>query len=260
MDTFRQMGFTMLESAEEGIKPGALFNKSAKGIITNLYASLTDLFIPQNLGVPTVIYDKKLSDKVSGFQNLDLTAESNVSFLKMLSQFFSKNIEAELKLTKEKKVQFDIDGLKKDVIGFAELDKFLGDARLDTSGKNTLQYLKDDDLFIITETIKSKLFRFRDAGNSGGSGSVQGGITNVVDANIGFDIKKGNEAVMENKNGVPLVIAVKAYQVFYEKSFFSGNKPPTFRLRLAEKITAARSEVEPYAILPDTTINLNLSK
>lgn len=138
MDTFRQMGFAMPESVEGGIKPGALFNKSANGTITNLYSSLPDLFIPQNLVPPTVVADKKLSDKFSGFQTLDLTAETNVSFLKMLSRFFSKDIEAELKLKKEKKIQFDVNGLKKDVIGFAELDKFLGDARLDTSGKNTL--------------------------------------------------------------------------------------------------------------------------
>lgn len=260
METFRQMGFAMLESPEEGIMPGALFFKSANKSITNLYSNLEDLFTPQNLPAPTILSNKKLSDKFSGFQNFDLNAEGNISFLKILSSVFSKDQKAQLKLAKGKNILFDIDGFTKDVMGFVELDKFLGDAKLDTSGKNTIDYLKNDDLFVITETIKSKSFKFKDAGNNSGSGSIEAGFKNILDADLSFEVKNENETVLENNSDEPKVIAIKAYQIFYEKAFFSGNTPPTFRLRLAEKIAMVRSEEEPYAQLTDETISLTIKK
>lgn len=257
MESLRQMGYTLLSMPSSEIRPLLLLAKTSRGEVINLHAAADELFLPNNVAMPPVSADVSLPASISSNEILDLKVDSNFSLVKGLIQLFSSGAKADFSLEKTKTVAFKLNEPKKNFISILKLDSFIQDATLNTAAKSILERLKSDDLYIITETVKTKSFSIEDASNTNINTGVTVPAGHIAEAGGSMDYTKDKKGMTEYSGDEYEVIAVKAYQILYNRPSLFSNKPPEFRIRAAENIKVMRGEEEyPANRLADEVIDL----
>jgi len=235
MESLRQMGYTMLSMPSTEITPLLLLVKTSAGEVGNLNAGIEDLFEPVNRALPVISEDIPLPSAISGTETVDLKIDSNLSLLKALTKIFSSNASAQFSLEQKKNVKFKLNNPKKNYVNIIKLDSFIQDARINTSAKSILERLKNSDLYVITEVVKTKSFSFEDEADS-----------------------KTSARLIDYEGTDYQAIAIKAYQILYDKSSLFSDRPEGFRIRLADNIKIVRGEEEyPAKQLSDAVVNLS---
>ena len=258
MESLRQMGYTMLSMPSTEITPLLLLVKTSAGEVGNLNAGIEDLFEPVNRALPVISEDIPLPSAISGTETVDLKIDSNLSLLKALTKIFSSNASAQFSLEQKKNVKFKLNNPKKNYVNIIKLDSFIQDARINTSAKSILERLKNSDLYVITEVVKTKSFSFEDEADSKTSAGIELPLKNIAEAKTDVDVKKDKARLIDYEGTDYQAIAIKAYQILYDKSSLFSDRPEGFRIRLADNIKIVRGEEEyPAKQLSDAVVNLS---
>jgi hypothetical protein len=258
MESLRQMGYTMLSMPSTEITPGLLLVKTSAGEVSNLNAGIEDLFEPVNRAAPAISDDISLPTAISGTETLDLNIGSNLSILKALTKIFSSNASAQFSFEKKKNIKFKLNNPKKNHVNIIKLDAFIQDAKVNNDAKSILQRLKNDDLYVITEVVKTKSFSVEDEADSKTSASAELPLKNIAEAKVDVAVVKDKARMIDYSGDEYQAIAIKAYQILYDKSSIFSDKPAGFRIRLADNITIVRGDEEyPARKLSDPVVDLS---
>jgi hypothetical protein len=206
---------------------------------------------------PAISKDVKLPAALNGMEKLNLHAEANVSFLQGLLKAFSSNASAGFSLDDKNNINFKLDNPRTNFIDIIKLDAFIQDAKINTDAKAILERLKNDDLYVITEIIKANSFILEEDEQSDLSAKVEVPLKQVVDAKGGVEVKKEKSRKIENTDGTYFTIAIKAFQILYDKPSLFSSRPAGFRIREATNIKIFRGEeAYPAKPLEDVIVNL----
>ena len=262
MNTIRQSGFTLVSLPRADIKPLSLLLKTSKGVVERLNSPIKTLFEPVNMQPPSISKDVDLPSTFGGTEKMDLKTETNLSFLKGLLKAFASSATANFSLQNKNSINFKLEDAKTNFVDIIKLDAFIQDAQINEQAKTILERLKNDDLYVVTEVIKAKSFTLEDDAQADLSASLNVPVKNVAEAKTELDIKKERTYKVENKDGVYCTIAIKAYQILYDKPSLFSRRPAGFRIREADHIKVFKGEEEypakpleePVVELPDVSL------
>lgn len=244
MNILRQSGFTLVSLPREDIRPLSLLLKTGRNTVERLNAPITSLFQPVNLQPPAITENVDLPASFSGTEHLDLTSETNLSFLQGLLKVFSANASAHLDFKKNRSVDLKMKEAKTDFVDIIRLDAFIQDAELNQAAKAIMERLKKDDLYVITEIVKTNSFVVATKAGSDFSAGAELPLKNIADVKSGVDVTRSNEFTLENTSGSFCTIGVKAFQILYDKPSLFSSRPPGFRIKEAGDIKVFRNEEE----------------
>jgi len=215
--------------------PLDLLYKSGKGKIERMNSPLYELFLPKTKTWPSIKKNKKLSNSLTSEEVLDLSIDADVSLLKALIKLIPVSASINTSIHKQKKTVIHLNDARSDEIGQLALDEYLQSAALNTNAKDTVDKMKSGELYVITETVKTKSYTVKNE-NSGQSGfNVKASAKNIADAGIGIDTSKNTESGMAYSGDSYLTFCVKASRIKYDQSGFF-KKEVTYRLRKDENI------------------------
>lgn len=246
MNVLRQAGYTLLRLPRADVKPLTLLLKTSKGAVEKLNADIRSLFEPVDLQPPAISKDIPLPSALSSEEKLDLKTELNFSFLKGLLTAFTGS--ADLSLTNADTILVQLGDAKIKSIDIIKLDAFIQNAKVNTMAKSILERLKDDDLFVITEVINAKSFTINESSNATVSAEASATVK-AVEAGSSTNYSEERKRNIANKDDNYYTIAMKAYQIFYDKPSLFSSRPAGFRIREATNIKVFRGE-EDYAGKP----------
>lgn len=257
MNTIRQSGFTLVSLPRTDIRPLSLLLKTSKGVVERLNSPIKTLFEPVNRQPPSISKDVDLPSSLSGVEKLDLKTEANLSFLQGLLKAFSAEATASFSLKNKDSVNFKLTDAKTNFVDIIKLDAFIQDAQINKDAKTILERLKNDDLYIVTETIKAKSFVLEEDAKSDLSAAIEAPIKNIVEVKTDVDVKKEKSHKIENANDAYCTIAIKAFQILYDRPSLFSSRPAGFRIREADDIKVFKGEEEyPGKVLEEEVIEL----
>jgi hypothetical protein len=236
MQTPRQAGFSYLSLPRSDINPLDLLVKTGAGKVHYMGASIADLFIPVNAAMPKIKKNLRLPDNISGEEMLDVKVESEFGVLKGLADILHGGGSINYNLDKSSKYMFTLKDARLDNINMVFLDFFINDAALNDKAKTFADLLLHNDIFVIYETLKSNAFEL------GAQSSAEMGIGNNVSVdnmaqlNASID-RSAKHGLAQSYNGKEtLVVALKAAQILYKKSWWWNKKEANYHLKVSENI------------------------
>jgi hypothetical protein len=249
MSILKDHGLAWVMIPSEGIKPLQLLEKIGTGQVRQLNSNLTALFIPKKGILPPKISPEKSLPKQLNFEeSFDLGMEANFSFLKNILSVFSSNAGANFKLNNQKKISIKLGDPVKQHVGSVELDIFLKNSTPNKDAESTIKSLKGDDLYIITEVIKTGKIALVSDKSSGFEGRISVPTT-TVEGDLKTDLDKEKKSEILAESDKKLTVAIKAVRIFYDKPGFFHGGPGKFRISEDEKISVVKGS-EKYPTVP----------
>ena len=241
MKSPKKAGFVFLSLPLDQIAPLSLLAKAGNGIVSRTGASLRDLFPEKKYPLPPLTKDGKLPKDISGEEELDMKVEANIKFLEGLASLTRTKLDAGIEAGRSRKCIFTIQDPLLDLVSSFEIDKYISGNPLSDSITTFEHLFKKDDLYLVTEVIKSRSFEINyDSDISTGShASVT--VEKMVEAGGKAEFTKQNKQTMKSgDNGPLLAIAIKAVQLLYDKKWWQSKKDAKYRINLNPNIVEAR--------------------
>jgi hypothetical protein len=122
-----------------------------------------------------------------------------------------------------KTVAFEFIDVLENSIQIAQLDQFLGDADINPSSRHVNELLESDEIYIITDTIKSKKVRVGAQASNGSSVTLKvPEIQGIVGGNVTVSTSATATGTLTYEGNVPLVFGFQAVRVFYEDGHYTS--------------------------------------
>lgn len=241
MQTLRNAGYCWVRMPDDQIAPLQLLKRKKSGEVDQLNTSITTIFEPNTYSLPAVSRDVELTKQISGEEVIDLKLQANVSVLQGLLKVFSKNADADYNYQNSNTGTFSLVEPKRNYIDVGVLDSFISNATLLTSAQTTIEDLKNDDLYVITEIIKTKGFTLETSAANKNAAGINLGTT-VADGNASFEANRSSKNIMKQEGDTYITVAVKAYRIYYKRPGLFSNKPATFRIKQQDLDVVRKSE------------------
>ncbi len=255
MSTLHDLGYTWASLPSTDIRPLQLLVRTGPGVAEQMNTDLSKLFVPNNVPVPLASLDRDLPAELNLSQKLDATVSANASFLQNLLKIFTGDVSASVSWDKHASVDMTLNNARKQVVDLIDLDSYIHDATVNKAAQSFVEKLKSDQLYVITEIIKSKSF----------SVSMEKGTDAEIAAEIPTQVATGKVKIGKDNSGKllmtansdkDLTVAIRAVRIFFDKPGFLSGKPGKFRLSSEEKLDVMKG-VENYPAETLDTIFVN---
>lgn len=244
MGNLRDADFIMVINPRGDISPLDLLSKSGDGI-QPLNSPAYELFLTQSQA-PPAIRERAMSDKTDTEEVLDLNIESHAKLLDKLSSLLHSNISADFSFQKQRRLIVKLLKPVNSYVSEVALDTFLQSAQLNDAAAGTINKLNEGELYIITETIKSKSFSIEEEKDEHLSLNTNVGVHDIADASANVSSNKGRKELVKHNSDTELVFAIKAKQIFYDKPGLFSKKKGIFKLREVEDILLVKGADESF--------------
>jgi hypothetical protein len=212
MGYLKTAGFIMLSLPQSDVQPLQLLLKTSRGVVDRLNASIEDLFIPQVTALP----DVKRAKSLPGFQGeeeLDMSINANVDFLKGLSNFFNTKAAANFSYEKGRTFKIKLEAPQLKTVNIIHLSGFIKHAKMNTDAGNIIENLKNEEIYVITEIITAKGFLVEEAGNLQVGGEIALNAPNIANASTKTDVGQKKSSSLTYSGKESLTFAIKAYRI-----------------------------------------------
>ena len=189
-----------------------------KGTVTSLDMTLDVFFKPDIVAKPGT-----KTEKVIGIQDerkVDVNGKVEISFLQqLLANLGIGRINAHFNLAQSPTIMVGINNIEVDTIGLGELDRFFSGSILQENKFRTWEKeLKDSNLFVITNVLKSNEISITIESNSNLDTGASVTLENVIDFNADFDKKNLKEFKLIHKSeSEQMVFGIRAVRINYDK-------------------------------------------
>ncbi|HSC53558.1 MAG TPA: hypothetical protein VLC98_08065 [Phnomibacter sp.] len=241
MSTLSDLGYTWASLPSTAIAPLQLLVRTGASVAEQMNTTLSKLFVPKNVPIPIPGLDQELPGSLNLSQKLDASVAMNASFLQNLLRIFSGDASASFSWEKHSSVELVLNAPKKQVLDLIDLDTYIHDANLNQGAQSFVEKLKTDQLYIITEIIKTKSFTVTINKGSGTEAALEV-PTKVVNSKVSFKKTQEGNLLMTTNSDNELTVAVRAVRIFFDKPGFLSGKPGKFRLSNEERLDTLRGE------------------
>jgi hypothetical protein len=170
-----------------------------------------------------------------------LKVEANIKFLDGLASLTHTKLDAGIETGKSRKCIFTIQDPLLDLVSSFEIDKYISTNPLSDSITTFERLFRQDDLYLVTEVIKSRSFEISYDADSNTGAHAEVTVNKMVDAGGKAEVSKLNKQTMKSgDNGPLLAIAIKAVQLLYDKKWWQSKEEAKYRINLNPDIEEAR--------------------
>jgi hypothetical protein len=220
----KSIGYLAVRHPRAGLRPMEFLSR--QGSELSAMGGAEDVFvIPPAVVLPEIVSDTPaayLKGKSSG----KLGASAGVSLLdSIVGALGGGTMGLKASFSKAADVVFHFPEVLVDSVAPAAVAKFLSTAGVRPSSAATAGFLEDDDVYVVTDTAKSKLFVIEALDEHGAAAEVDiPKIKGVVGGELGVESRssRGSRIAFEGK--IPLVFAFQAIQLVYTDGRFESWK------------------------------------
>jgi hypothetical protein len=164
---------------------------------------------------------------ISGKSTSRLSIGVGVSILgSVLGAMGGSKIGLDAQYRKAKTISFEFTGVLKDSVAIAELDQFLGAADLNPNSRHVADLLEADEIYVVTETIKSKSFTVDAHGAGSGEAAIKlPEIQKLVGGKVKVTAADAQTSKITYQSAEPLVFGFQAIRLFYDDARYSAFEP-----------------------------------
>ena len=247
MSSLLNSGFILLASPIDNLKPNDVFIRTSKGVIERLNDGIQKFFKPVNSLPPKISAEMKFAD-TSGEEKLNRKIESHLKVLEGLAAILKVDIDAEFKKEKTETCTYKVTQPLHQTISIPDLAAYIYQNPLNTESGFT-DRLKDDDIYVVTEIIKSKTFEvsFDKESNRNMTGNVT--VPVAAEAGVSAGKSENNQRKLARNEEPPLVVAIKAIRIIYDKPSWFSKEKAKYRVEMNPKVDTARGP-EDYETSP----------
>lgn len=215
-----------------------------------LMGDLSDLLVAAHVPLPTTTTDQ--AGFINGQRTRDLKIGVGLTILGgIIGAMGGSKLGLETKYSSAKTATFEFDNVEHDGISQINLIKYLSAADIAPGTNAAAQLLESDQLYIISDTIKSKKFTFE--GKKEGGVGVQIDvpvIKGIVGGSVGVTTAGSSQSKVTYEGAVPLIFGFQAVRIFFEHGVFTTVK----NLKIDEGALRGIDEegdTSPTVILPE---------
>lgn len=193
-----------------------LYSRNTKGHLIRV-GSINDLFVQKETSLPANIIDQPVPTEIGGL--VDKKVEMKLS-MSLLKGFLPNSVGIESAFNNANKISFSFINAKLDSTVLIQLDKFINNADVSENIKTYKDKLMNNEMYVITEVLKSKSFSVEALGANDISVDLDGPeIEKIVKANTNIKRSSGNNAKITYEGDQDLAIGIKAAQIHNDKSW-----------------------------------------
>lgn len=225
MQLLTSLGYITVLNPSSEIKPLQLLVQSRGANVSSLNASITDLFKPRDVAPPVPSKNITLVNQVQSNEILQLSAQTNFDFILGLLN----RIKGKVDFDRSSTVNIHFEALMKNIINVIALDAFINDAIPNEASRSFIQRLKEGDVYVITEVIKTPSLTM--SFSKGQQITADQHATFAIgNGQVVMDTEKNTNKTLSYSGQEYLVIGIKACKIRYDKPGFFSKGPSYFRL------------------------------
>lgn len=179
-----------------------------------------------HVALPAVSRDRPCP-ALSGQRSASLDAGLGLSLLASLVTALGGAPQvARLVGRRARRVSFVFEGVREDSVALVDVDRYLGDARIDPEPRHLRRLLEADDLYLTTSVVKSRAFSITLSDESGGAIEVDlPAATAIVGATVQVSVAQASECGVRFEGREALGFGFRAVRLFYDNGRYTAFKP-----------------------------------
>jgi hypothetical protein len=216
LQTLKHLNYNVVRLPRVNIRPLQILEKRGNDLV--IIGDVPDLFIPGDKPLPEVTPDQPSID-LSGSRSRELELSVGLTLLGgILGAMTGSNLKLNAGFKNAKSVVFEFDNVLATTLDKQiNLMKFIAAARIDESAPPAARLAKNSQIFIITDTIKSRKFTVEAFKSGGVEADVDVPVIKSVASGTGKVTVKGeSKAKVSFEGEAPLVFGFKAVRVEFE--------------------------------------------
>lgn len=225
MNHLSDYGYCVMRLPKADVKPLHVMTRQGKDL--DRLGELTTILVTGNqIGVPPVEWDVRVAN-ISGVQTSELTLGLGLSVLgTVIGAMGGSKLGLDLKYQQAKTIMFEFSDVMEDRVQIAQLDQYLSNADVNPFSRYVEQLLEEDDVYVITATLKTKKLTV-EAKQSNGVGLDLGvpEIQGLVGGNVKVTSQAANSSKLTYEGTLPLVFGFQAVRLFYENRRYTAFEP-----------------------------------
>lgn len=221
----KDRGYCVLRMPRGDSKPLQTLLKAGKKDLTRL-GELATITIPGANPLPPLSVDNEAPIEISGKESSSTKIEIGINILGNIIQALGGNkIGLSLGFSKAKTMTFKFEDVLEDHIDVDKLDLYLSTCGFRSDMTTVTDALIDDEVFVITSTIKTTKFVINAKGDSGAKVSLDvPAISGVASGSLSVDTAKATEGTVVYEGTKPVIFGFQAVRLFFDEI----NGRPTF--------------------------------
>jgi hypothetical protein len=219
----KDAGYNVVRLPKADIRPGQLLSRNGKDL--SRLGELGDLLRSTAVAAPAVRADQKVAN-LSGKRTGEMTIGVGLSLLgTIIGAIGGSKLGLDLKYQKSRSAVFEFQDVLEDRIEILKLDAFLAQADVNPTSAHVRDLLFDDELFVVTSTVKTTKLAIetKDESKKGVEVSVPE-IQQVVGANVKVSGAGEKTSQVTYEGPIPLVFGFQAIQLDYEDGHYKRFK------------------------------------
>ena len=233
-----------------------LFAKDRKGHLIPI-GNITDLFIKKNEDLPDTELNQPVPSEIGGLIDKKVDMKLSMSLLK---GFLPHSVGLESAFNSANNISFSFLDANLDSTSLIQLDVFINDAEIQEKSTTYKEQLKDSEIYVVTDVLKSKSFSVEALGANNVSLTLDGPeIEKVVKANANLKRSSEKKAKIIYHGESDLAIGIKAAQIHNNKSWLMPWKDLSFSLRSGQNqsVRGASATASKVQFLNDKFIQID---
>lgn len=239
----KSYGYNIVRLPRANVWPLQIIIKNSGSF--NRLGDLSTVMMPgNNIPLPSISQDQEVST-ISGKSTSRLKAGIGLTLLSdILGAMGGSQLGLGSQYEQAKFVSFEFHGVKENTVELTKLDQFLTDADINAFSKHVSKMMAADDIFLITEVLKSKKFSVESKNSSGTSLDLNvPEIQKVVGANIKVTADQEMSSKITYEGNQPLVFGFKAVRLFYDEGIYTAFRPADYDIAL-KNVTGSSQQAE----------------
>jgi hypothetical protein len=225
----RSFGYSIVRTPKPSIQPLQVFHRQGKNL--DPLGHLLELVNPGSLPVPAVAAGSQPSISIEGKESSKVHVAIGITILGgIIRAFGGSDLGVNAAFDKAKTISFQYADVLEDSISRLQLEQFLNRAEIKPeNSRGIIDKLMDDEIYVVTSTLKSKKFVVNSQGSSGADVAVNVPvIANAVGGSVAVKSENALSSKTSYEGPIPLVFGIQAVQLVFDDSmqFLSTEQLP----------------------------------
>ena len=217
MNMFRTQNFLPLLLPQQGILPLQLVGVYGKNLCP-LGEMTTSLVAPRDVQVPPIVPDIATGASFEGKSSAPVKLSIGLEILgNLLKALTGKDLNLTAAYSKAKTVTFKFTDVSADKVEINRLDQYLGRASIHPDSRHIERMMIDDQVGVLTMTLKSKKFIITAQHEEGKDLNVSVPmIHGLVGGSVEVQSQDASSAEIAYEGTVPVTFATQGVQLFFD--------------------------------------------
>lgn len=213
----KHLGYCVVRLPRADLKPLNTLLKTGKKDLTRL-GELSTIMIKGSDDLPPLSVDNIAPHGVSGKESSSVKIEIGVNILGGIIQALGgSNLGLSTAFGRAKSVVFKFGNVLEDHIDIDRLDQFLSSASIRPNQNAVTSALIDDEVYVITSTIKTNSFTVTAMGESNVSVGLDVPVMQqAASGSLKVNVDKATEGTITYEGTIPIVFGFQAVKLIYD--------------------------------------------